>query len=696
MLQVIKRTALLLALALAVITPGGLAELPPNRESESNSAAGFEQAEPGGFDRLETRIGTWIPTSGATIIDHKHAKTGKHCLQLTGGKRTSVTLRIAKPLESTSDLTFWAERWTKRSPFSFRIERNTKAGWKEIFNGDKQIRVGRPFLSFVRVSLKDTNTRQLRFTVTSPPNTGILIDEVRITPARPQKIASVQVVPVTIPALIGNDASPLAKLRVVTTGRLDPIALTEMRATLQGTDDRSDLLSIDIYNGGSTSRFAAGKHVARLDVGKATSSPLVISLRGSSLRLSEGTNYVWIAGRVAGTANIDHRIGVTCNTVTFSNGSTVKLKAAPSIQRMGVALRNGGDDGVHTYRIPGLATSNNGTLIAVYDVRRRGGGDLPGDIDVGLSRSTDGGRTWKPMTLIMDMGSDPRWRYDGIGDPAVLVDRKTGTIWVVATWSHGNRSWRGSGPGLKPIETGQLMLVRSDNDGRTWSKPINITSQVKRPEWCFLLQGPGKGITMRDGTLVFAAQYQDPPSKKRLPHSTIIYSRDHGQTWNIGTGAFDDTTEAQVVETAPGVLMLNCRYNRQSHRVVMTTSDMGATWQPHPTSRKSLIEPRACMASLINVDQELGRSTRRRLLFSNPDSTSGRDRITIKASNDMGMTWPTRLRVLLDEGRGAGYSCMTMIDADTVGILYEGSQAHMTFQRIRLSDLLPKRQRPSQ
>ena len=117
MLQVIKRTTLLVALALAVITPGGLAESPPNRASESNSAAGFEQAEPGGFDRLETRIGTWIPTSGTTIIDHKHAKTGKHCLQLTGGKRTSVTLRIAKPLESTSDLTFWAERWTKRSPF---------------------------------------------------------------------------------------------------------------------------------------------------------------------------------------------------------------------------------------------------------------------------------------------------------------------------------------------------------------------------------------------------------------------------------------------------------------------------------------------------------------------------------------------------------------------------------------------------
>src|SRR5690606_34562053 len=131
------------------------------------------------------------------------------------------------------------------------------------------------------------------------------------------------------------------------------------------------------------------------------------------------------------------------------------------------------------------------------------------------------------------------------------VDRETGTLWVAATWSHGKRSWVGSGPGLEPAETGQFILVRSDDDGRSWSKPINITKQVKKPEWCFLLQGPGKGITMLDGTLVIPAQYQDTPENKRLPRSTFIYSRDRGQTWQIATGAFDDTTEAQVVELEP-------------------------------------------------------------------------------------------------------------------------------------------------
>ena len=669
-----------------------LSELPKtSREPvafNGNNGTSFEKVRAGRFDRLETEIGTWAPIAGRTIIDDKHAKTGKHCLQLSGGEKTSIDLQIADGVETTGDLTFWAERWTKRTPFSFRIEKQTDKGWNDVFDGDKEVRVGRAFLSHVNVHLNDKSIKRLRFTVTSPPNTGILIDDVRIAPTRPQKIVGVEVVPFSLPALIGNDASPLLKLKVETTGQLNPISLAELRATLDGTTDRSDLASVHVYHGGADSGISTRNPVVRQDVKTSRNASFAFSFPPSFCQLTEGTNYIWIACELSKNANIDLRVGAACRQVSFSNGETVKLDAAPSVQRMGVAVRRGGDDGVHTYRIPGLATTMKGTLIGVYDIRRRSGGDLPGDIDVGMSRSTNGGRTWEPMKVIMDMGDDPDFRYDGIGDPAVLVDRDTGTIWVAATWSHGNRSWRGSGPGMKPEETGQLMLVRSDDDGVTWSKPINITEQVKRPEWCFLLQGPGKGITMRDGTIVFAAQYQDPPEKKRLPHSTIIYSRDHGKTWQVGTGAFDDTTESQVVEIDPGVLMLNCRYNRKPVRVVMTTRDMGKSWQKHTTSERALIEPGACMASLIDVDQEVGKDVGGWLLFSNPDSMLGRHHITIKASLDRGLTWPKAHRLLLDEGNGAGYSCMSMIDDKTVGILYEGSQAHMTFQRISLSDFV--------
>jgi len=125
-------------------------------------------------------------------------------------------------------------------------------------------------------------------------------------------------------------------------------------------------------------------------------------------------------------------------------------------------------------------------------------------------------------------------------------------------------------------------------------------------------------------------------------------------------------------------------------RVVMTTRDMGQTWQKHPTSERALIEPRACMASLIDVNQEIGKADDGWLLFSNPDSLNGRNHITIKASPDSGQTWPKEQRLLLDEGNSAGYSCMSMIDDKTIGILYEGSRAQMTFQRIPLHHIIGK------
>ncbi len=504
-------------------------------------------------------------------------------------------------------------------------------------------------------------------------------------------VKSVEVEPFTLPALVGTHVSPIVKLKIVTAGRSESLSLTKLRVKLHGAVDAVDTRSLFIRREGS--KYYEKLPAQTISPPLQPGAPLVyVKISGAADSaegaLAEGENTVWVACKIKRNVNIDHMLGGTILHVGFSNGQEFDIDAPPSMQRLGIALRKGGDEGVHTYRIPGLATTNKGTLIGVYDVRHRKSGDLPGDIDVGMSRSTDGGRTWERMKIIMDMGNDPARRYDGIGDPAVLVDGNTGTIWVAATWSHGDRSWRGSGPGFESEETGQLMLVRSDDDGVSWSAPINITRQVKQREWCFILQGPGKGITMRDGTLVFAAQYQDPPDKRRLPHSTIIYSQDHGMTWRIGTGAFDDTTEAQVVEITPGVLMLNCRYNRASSRVVMTTNDMGRTWREHATSRRALIEPRACMAGLIDVDREVGKNAGGWLLFSNPDSVKGRRRITIKASRDRGLTWPKEHRLLLDEGGCAGYSCMTMIDAHTIGILYEGSQAHMTFQRIPLGAVI--------
>ena len=296
------------------------------------------------------------------------------------------------------------------------------------------------------------------------------------------------------------------------------------------------------------------------------------------------------------------------------------------------------------------------------------------------------------MKVIMDMGNDPNWRYDGIGDPSILVDRLTGRIWVTATWSHGNRSWVGSGPGLEPEETGQFMLAYSDDDGVTWSKPHNITKQIKKPEWRFVLQGPGNGITMRDGTLVFPAQFRsenaEPTNGK--PFSTLIYSKDRGETWSIGTGVKIDTTEAQLVELGDGSIMINCRDNRnrglpdgQNGRTVAVTKDLGKNWELHPTDRKALPEP-TCMASLIRIDHKKHGPL---LVFSNPATGEGRFNMTLKVSNDEGMTWPKQWHTLYDARPGAGYSCLTQVDDNHVGVLYEGVR-ELYFMKFSIDELL--------
>jgi sialidase-1 len=358
--------------------------------------------------------------------------------------------------------------------------------------------------------------------------------------------------------------------------------------------------------------------------------------------------------------------------------------------RLATRLRDHGDDGVHSYRIPGLATTAKGTLIAVYDARWNNSADLQGDIDVGMSRSVDGGKSWEPMKIIMDMkewGGRPE-KENGIGDPSVLVDPETNTIWVAALWLHGKpdtRAWNSSAPGMSPEETGQLVLVKSEDDGKTWSEPINITSQVKKPEWQLIFNGPGKGISMQDGTLVFAAQFKD---KEKMPHSTIIYSKDKGETWHVGTGAKSNTTEAQVVELKDGSLMLNMRDNRGGARSVAVTKDLGKTWEVHPSSRKALPEP-VCMASIITHDAgQYAREEAPLLFFSNPATTDGRYNITVKASTDDGMSWPEKHHLLLDAKRNWGYSCLTPVDEDHLGILYESSQANMTFQVIPIEDIM--------
>lgn len=467
--------------------------------------------------------------------------------------------------------------------------------------------------------------------------------------------------------------------------------------------------SVKLYYGGTEAiqdrgknRFAPVEYISAHAPGKTLSVNPSYAIKKSEIapqknsvlltgnqNLYPGVNFFWVSIEMKPEASLLTKITAEVTGVTADGQSLpVKCVSAPNvIRRLGVGVRHAGDDGAAAFRIPGLVTTNKGTLLGVYDVRYNSSVDLQEHINIGLSRSIDGGKTWEKMRLPLafgEYGGLPA-AQNGVGDPSILVDTKTNTIWIVAAWTHGmgnQRAWWSSQQGMDVNHTAQLVLVKSTDDGKTWSEPINITEQVKHPEWYFLLQGPGRGITMEDGTLVFPIQYI---GKDRIPNAGIMYSKDRGETWTIHNHARTNTTEAQVAEVVPGTLMLNMRDNRGGSRAVYTTSDLGMTWKEHESSRTALPEP-VCMASLISVkaaDNILGKDI---LIFSNPNTTNARKNITIKISLDGGNTWAHQL--LLDEGENWGYSCLTMVDKETIGILYESSVAHMTFQCIKLKDIV--------
>ena len=522
-----------------------------------------------------------------------------------------------------------------------------------------------------------------------------------------QKQDTVAVRETRIPVLIERQDNELFNLRIDAT---QSQVLNDVKLSFGKEVNLNEIEAVKLYYGGTESSERKGKtYFAPVDYipsntpGKTLAANPSYSILKAEVKapkrdvvlkvdqkLYPGVNYFWVSLQMKPTASVLAKVSVEMTGVTMDNRTApVKVVRKADTHYMGVGVRHAGDDGVAAYRIPGLATSNKGTLLGVYDVRHNNSADLQEYVEIGLSRSTDGGQTWEKMRIPMSFGEHeglPK-AQNGVGDPAILVDRKTGTIWIIAAWTHGmgnGRAWWNSQPGMDMHHTAQLMLVKSDDDGKTWSEPINITEQVKDPSWYFLLQGPGRGISMDDGTLVFASQYI---GSDRIPNAGIIYSKDHGKTWLISSLARTNTTESQVAEIEPGVLMLNMRDNRGGSRAVSTTTDMGKTWKEHVSSRTSLQEP-VCMASLISVkakDNVLGKDI---LLFSNPNDTKNRHSITIKASLDGGVTWLPENQLLLDAGWGWGYSCLTMIDKETVGILYESSVAHMTFQAIKLKDII--------
>lgn len=317
-------------------------------------------------------------------------------------------------------------------------------------------------------------------------------------------------------------------------------------------------------------------------------------------------------------------------------------------------------EGYACYRIPALVRAKDGTIIAFAEARRNSCSDI-GDIDLVMKRSKDNGLTWGPLEKIWDDGANT------CGNPAPVLDETTGEIHLLLTWNFGtdNISAINAGTGK---DTRRVYICKSSDHGATWSTPAEITSTVKRPEWGWYATGPCHGIQLasgpKAGRLIIPCDFiEKGPGGRSFSH--VIYSDDHGATWQIGgVSPLDKANESTVATLSDGQLMLNMRHSG-GYRYVATSDDEGNSWKNMKTD-PTLVEP-VCQGSLLSSVV----NSKHTLFFSNPASTR-REKMTIRMSEDDGKSWPKQYQVYAGP---TAYSDLLMISGAEVGILYEAGAA---------------------
>ena len=345
-------------------------------------------------------------------------------------------------------------------------------------------------------------------------------------------------------------------------------------------------------------------------------------------------------------------------------------------------LFKSGTEGYHTFRIPAIIVTTNGRVLAFAEGRKNSVSDT-GDIDIVMKKSDDGGITWSDLMVIWNKPESV------CGNPAPVVDKITGTLFLLATWNL-EIDQESEIIDQTSEDTRRIYVLRSTDEGESWSKPEEITSSIKKDNWTWYATGPCHGIQIENGInagrLIIPCDHIEAVTKKYFSH--IIYSDDHGKTWQLGgTTPQDQVNECVVAELPGGKLILNMRnYDRsEKTRKIAISEDGGLTWSDIYTDN-TLIEP-ICQAGLLRYSyaDHHGPS---RLIFTNPAHTDNRENMTLRISYDEGTTW-TRSIVLF---RGpSAYSDLTKLPDGDIGCLYEAGYDNpyqgIVFKKVSLQEI---------
>ena len=330
------------------------------------------------------------------------------------------------------------------------------------------------------------------------------------------------------------------------------------------------------------------------------------------------------------------------------------------------------DPSYNNYRIPAMIVTQKGTVLIFCE--GRSGGDAS-DIDLLVRRSGDSGKTWSEQSIVWEDGPNT------CGNPCPVIDQTTGRIILFMTWNLGDEGGE-IVVTKKGKDTRRPYMCYSDDDGFTWSEPVDLTTTCKNPDWGWYATGPGVAIQLKSekykNRLVIPANHSYTADNKEEQFidggygygSHALLSDDGGTSWRMSSVITPGCNESQVVELSDGRLMMNMRsYNRMFCRAISYSDDGGETWSEIEHAIQ-LAEP-VCQASIIEYGQYKGK---RMFLFSNPAAVDERKALTVKTSFDNCKTWSN---AKLIDGKRVQYSCLTVLPNGNVGILYEIGRDHV-------------------
>lgn len=470
-----------------------------------------------------------------------------------------------------------------------------------------------------------------------------------------------------------NDNEVLLRAAVSFGGENASINDNSLSFSLQGTSDVDDVKSVKIYSTGTSPVFD-NRDLQNAVLLADVEPSLDVTDCQINAEIVSGVNYLWITVEMADDATEGNVIDAELYSVSTPSQTFEIVNPSPSGDREIILahtlLFQPGDYNSTNYRIPGVITAKDGSIVAVTDKRKYNQGDLPEDIDIVCRRSTDGGHTWsEPYTIAQGTGYN-----HGFGDCVLAWTNDDNGL--IAGFVGGVGLWNST-----PSNPIRSYIARSYDNGQTWTEPEDITdfifgSNCVVPEhrtWRASFFGSGNGLITSTGRIMFVAAIRETTAQSLSNYA--VYSDDNGITWHVSGRASVSGDEAKVTELVDGRILMSIRHNGK--RWYNISNDGGETWQSSTSTWNDITAP-ACNGDMIRYTSVNQGFNKNRLLHSVPFGSSRTD-VSVYISYDEGETWPVRKCIV---PYSSAYSSLCVLPDGTIGLYveeeYSGNSGYST------------------